>query len=105
PQVDVAWDLPPRIVALGRVFPVLATVPAIASRLDAAIEDSAAASMVELRRRAVLALGELLRRLGARQPVVLQIDDLHWADADSIDLLMGLLDAAPKGVLVAASFR
>jgi predicted ATPase/serine/threonine protein kinase len=105
PDDEVAPQLPARIVALGRVFPVLATVPAVAARLDAAVEDSTSASAIELRRRAVQALGELLRKLAVRQPVVLQIDDLHWADADSIELLLGLLDAAPVGVLVAASFR
>ncbi len=80
-------------------------MPAIAARLDAAIEDSAGASVIELRRRAVQALCDILRKLAVRQPVVLQIDDLHWADADSTDLLLSILDAAPPGVLVAASFR
>jgi len=104
-QEAIVPDLPSRIVALGRVFPVLATVPAIAARLDAAIEESVSGSVVDLRRRAVQALCDLFEKLAARQPLVLQIDDLHWADADSIDLLVRILDAAAPGVLVAASFR
>jgi hypothetical protein len=120
---DVHRDLPPSIEELSRVFPVLATVPVIAARLDSVIGedgevasplhgvhgvedgDAGVASVVGLRRRAVQALCALLGKLAAAHPVVLRIDDLQWADADSTALLGSILDAAPPGLLVAASFR
>src|SRR5262249_36962954 len=63
-------------------------------------------SVAVVRGRAVEALRELLATLAARRPVVLAIDDLQWADADSAALLVKLLEApAPEGLVLAASFR
>jgi ATP/maltotriose-dependent transcriptional regulator MalT len=48
----------------------------------------------------------LLGRLAGPRPTVLVIDDLHWADAGSIDLFGYLLRHPPAGrVLVAAALR
>ncbi len=98
-------ELPPWIAELSRLFPVLATVLTVAARLEERAVP-AGVSALELRRRAAEALRELVIAIGALCPLVLAIDDLHWADADSLTLLAKLLEApAPKGLLVATTFR
>ena len=98
--------LPAWIAELSRVFPVLASVPFIAARLDGRAPISTNVPVIEVRRRAVCALRELFTSIAALRPLVLAIDDLHWADADSAALLVKLLEApAPPGLLLAASFR
>ncbi len=48
----------------------------------------------------------LLERLGADGPVVLAIDDLHWADPSTRDLLAFLATASvDAGVLLVATYR
>ena len=52
------------------------------------------------------AVRELIERLATRQPLVLMLDDLHWADAASLELTSYLLRHPPRaGVMVAATFR
>ncbi|MFO0587123.1 MAG: AAA family ATPase [Polyangiaceae bacterium] len=72
----------------------------------AALRDatSAAARMpeidpAELRARVFATMRDLFVNLARKQPVVLAIDDLQWADADSLALLSEILraDAAPRG--------
>jgi eukaryotic-like serine/threonine-protein kinase len=79
--------------ALACLFPALRRVPLIAS-----LGVGGAPGILdrqELRARAFAALRELLARLGDRQPVVVSIDDVHWADADSL-LLLEDLRRAPE---------
>ena len=61
---------------------------------------------VMLRQRAFAALRELLTRVAASQPLMVCIDDLQWADADSIVLLEELVrpPQAPP-MLTIACFR
>jgi eukaryotic-like serine/threonine-protein kinase len=82
PDAEVAAVLPRRAGLLLQAFPVLGKVAALRTlpRYDAIEPD-------ELRFRAFTALRELLGRLAERGPLVLWIDDLQWADPDSIDLL------------------
>jgi hypothetical protein len=78
-----AGSLLPRAAGLlGQVFPVLRRVKAIAQapRPDPATDPQ------ELRQRLFGAMRELLTRLADRHPVVIVIDDLQWADADSLAL-------------------
>ena len=52
------------------------------------------------------AIRELLGRLAAREPIVLVLDDVHWADPSSVELLAGLLRVAPDArVLLALGLR
>ena len=52
------------------------------------------------------AVRELLERLTATRPLVLILDDLHWADPASVELLGSLLRRPPDaGVLIALAVR
>jgi len=52
------------------------------------------------------AVGELLERLTSTTPLVLVLDDLHWADSGSVELLGALLRRPPAAaVLVALGVR
>lgn len=100
-EVDAV--LPVEIRALTRLFPVLDRVGAIASASPMHRE---IADVQELRRRAAMALRELLTRMARRRPLVLWIDDLQWADADSAALIEEV--ARPPGsppLLLVASYR
>ena len=78
-----------------------AAFPSLEGRADT----SPAASRDE-RHRLHRAVRQLLGRLALRQPLVLALDDLHWADRPSLDLLAHLLRRPPDGrVLLAIAFR
>lgn len=94
--------MPPDVLALARLFPVLRQVGAVEAQPPLPeIPDPR-----ELRRRAVEALRELLRRISARHRVVLYVDDLQWGDRDSARLLSDVLaePAAPPMMLL-GSYR
>jgi eukaryotic-like serine/threonine-protein kinase len=95
--------MPRNSLALARVFPVMLQVDAIFNARSARSE---AVDLFTLRRQAFGALRELLGRIADRQPLVIYIDDLQWADADSTFLLEDILRPpdAPKLLLV-GSFR
>ena len=81
---------------LGAVFPSLRSLGPDASYPVSAAE----------RFRAHHAVRELIERLAARQPVVLVLDDLHWSDGASLELMGYLLRRRPEGaLLLAAAFR
>jgi len=87
PAVEAAAVLPREAALLARAFPVLARVPAIADaphRLDACDPQAPRAAVVG-------ALRELLARLADRRPILLVVDDVHWADADSCAVLADLV--------------
>jgi serine/threonine protein kinase len=90
--------IPPGFHALAQVFPVLRQILATVRMVSPTdhVEPQV------LRAQASSALRELLRRLAARRPLVLVIDDLHWTDADSLQLLRELLrpPLAPRLLLV-----
>jgi len=84
PKADAAALLPLRAALLAQVFPVLRRVEAVA---QAPLERHDVSSPQELRQRVFAALRELLTRLAERRPLVLVIDDLQWADGDSLAML------------------
>jgi eukaryotic-like serine/threonine-protein kinase len=98
---DVQAVLPAGLHYLTRVFPVLRTVPGIAT---AALPKHEIVEPIELRKRAFAALKELLRAVGARQPMILHIDDVQWSDVDSLVLLEHVMQPpdAPNMLLICA---
>src|SRR5581483_3008808 len=98
--------LPPDAPLLGQVFPVLRRLTRPAHAGDAPEPKAANAPPLDptdLRARTFNVFRELLARLAARRPLVLVIDDLQWADADSLALLAEVLrqPGAPPMLLVA----
>jgi len=82
PQVKAL--LPEGVSALARLFPVLLRIEAVG---DARIGEREPADPLALRQRGFACLRQLLVRLSAQQPVLVFIDDLQWADHDSMVLL------------------
>ena len=80
--------------ALGQVLPSLAA------------SGAAVAQAVHERYRTHRAVRELLEQIAATKPLVLVLDDFHWADPASVDLLVALLHRPPAaGVLFALGAR
>jgi len=92
--------LPRWTALLAQIFPVLRRVEAIA---DSPRLEREPLEERERRDRVFAALRELFQRLSERVPLVLVIDDLQWADADSIALLREVLrpPESPRLLLVA----
>ncbi len=94
PQALTALDADVR-AELAQVLPAL---PAL-------VGDPAAALQNE-RYRTHRAVRTLLERLAAAKPLVLVLDDIHWADSGSVELLGALLHRPPSAaVLVALAVR
>jgi len=91
--------LPDEILFLARIFPVLMQA---GEDLDYIYPRPDVPDAIELRKRAFSALREMLRTIGEAVPLVLTIDDLQWADADSIALLEDLMrpGSAPPLLLI-----
>jgi len=80
---------------LGRVLPSMSEH---AQAGEAALQDE--------RYRAHRAVRELLERIAATKPLVLILDDVHWADSASIELIAALLRRPPAAsVLLALAAR
>ncbi|MCG8420071.1 MAG: protein kinase [Proteobacteria bacterium] len=93
--------LPQHASAIARLFPTLSQVPGCSKNRGFRGRDP-----LELRAQAFDALRELLARLAGRQPLLIRIEDLHWADRDSLELLRSLLQPPPPhGLLVLATIR
>lgn len=88
--------LPDATDLVARLFPVLRQVPAFGRAPLVPVSDP-----VALRARAFAAVATLLENLASTNPVVLIIDDIQWADDDSLDLL-GEIESTrrPNGLLL-----
>jgi eukaryotic-like serine/threonine-protein kinase len=76
----------PADAALVRLFPVLAHPS------DPLLEpETVRSNPIETRREAIRGLKVFLSGLSARIPIIAFIDDVHWADADSVALLQELV--------------
>src|SRR5262249_14415222 len=100
PATEASALLPRKAGLLAQVFPVLSRLEAVA---EARRPQQEVLDPHELRSRVFAALRELLERLTERHPVVLVIDDLQWADADSLALLGEVMrpPEAPPVLLIA----
>ena len=102
-RLDVEGILPVHARLLARTFPVLERVEAIAAAPDTC---ASVVDRQELRSRVFGGLRELFYRFGVRHRVILTLDDLQWADADSLALLEELTrppEAPP--ILILGSLR
>jgi class 3 adenylate cyclase/predicted ATPase len=60
----------------------------------------------QLRQRVFAAMSELVERMALARPTVLVLDDIHWIDSTSLDLLLELLPLTDRTpLLVLAIFR
>lgn len=79
-----------------------AVFPALSSLSPGSDQPTTAAERFRVHR----AVRELIHSLAVRQPLVVVLDDLHWADGASLELTSYLLRHPPRGpVMVAASLR
>ena len=103
PEEALRGVLPREIDDLVRLFPVLGRVPGLER---ASLAPADAENRAESRGRAFEALRSLLVRLSASRPVILVLDDLQWADAESHVLLRAILaPPAPPPIAVVATAR
>jgi tRNA A-37 threonylcarbamoyl transferase component Bud32 len=100
---ELAQVLPRGAAYLSEIFPVLRRLDQLEHARDwlPKVQDA-----TELRKRAFAGFCELLTRLTLRQPVVAFIDDLQWADHDSLALLQTLMrNTGVPGLMLIATCR
>ena len=96
-EAQVEAVLPRDAASLASIFPVLERVPSFG---EARRRRGVATDLVELRRRAFLALRDMLGRIGERSRLVIWLDDLQWSDQESAALLSEVMRAPDAPVLL-----
>lgn len=104
PREEAAALLPYGGHELARLFPVLRLRAELFPETPLAVGGSSSDPR-ETRWRTLRVLKELLTRLASRQPLVLCIDDVHWADVDSAQALAELLAPPAVPLLLLLSYR
>ena len=101
--IDLQRDQPQEQVArleaalTGADFPLRESMPLLANLLSVTLPPDYPAAAIgpeELRRRTLDLLARWLQQVSARQPVVLVVEDLHWIDASTLQLLGVLIERA-----------
>jgi len=97
---QVALLLPRRISCLTRIFPTLLRVELLRKAADS---EQTPEDPREQRRLAAQALRDMLARIAEQRPLVLLLDDLHWADPEGLSFLAEVLSPpdAPCMLVVA----
>lgn len=85
----------------------IGAAPFLASLVDVTLEDHPlpAVSAEQLRELTMGALVDWVSWRGSQGPTVLAVEDLHWADASSLEALERLAAAAPPHVLILTTSR
>ncbi|MFC4054806.1 ATP-binding protein [Actinomadura syzygii] len=104
---ELVSELRPGVVGqLAMAFPAMAAAsgPGDEAADEAADDQGGPAGLV--RYRLYSAVRDLIERLALRGGLVLALDDMHWADASSVELLNHLVRHPPHmGVLIAVAYR
>lgn len=86
PALDLAEALPKKAALLAQLFPVLGSVSVIAE----ASKKGLPADPGERRTLALRVFAELLQCVARARPLLLVVDDLQWADHESLSMLHSL---------------
>ncbi|TYB50035.1 AAA family ATPase [Actinomadura chibensis] len=102
---ELVSELRPGVVGqLAMVFPAMSAAPDGPGDGLAADDQGGPAGLV--RYRLYSAVRDLIERLALPGGLVLALDDMHWADASSVELLNHLVRHPPStGVLIAVAYR
>jgi hypothetical protein len=102
PRSELAAMVPPTAARLGRAFPVLERLAGSDGKESPA---SSVQDPMERRARVFYAMRDLLHTLAETRLVVMLIDDLQWADADSLLLLREIMRPPFASILLVATVR
>ena len=104
PRGEMRAMLPASSALLGRAFPVLERLKTLAPS-GAGGPPSSTLDAIERRARVFWATRELFAILAQRHRLVVLIDDLQWADADSLQLLREVMRPPAPPLLLLATVR